>query len=106
MPRIERLRSMTSASLALPSFERCERPTRASDSASSDQPGRFAQGPEEKWVLPGRRFGFMTAIPCRIVATRRGGVARADTRESFWANQRRNTVPRIRHEWLIKLTRI
>ncbi len=46
--RMARLRSMTSASLALPACERCERARQASPSAAGVQPGRLAQGPEEK----------------------------------------------------------
>ncbi len=51
------MRSMTSFSLALPGFERCDRPTSAEASTSGDQPGRLAQGPEEKQGLFGRTFG-------------------------------------------------
>src|SRR6478609_11160007 len=49
---------MACLSLLLPTLARCERPSGASESASSDQPGRFEQGPEEKWVLFGRTSGF------------------------------------------------
>src|SRR5579871_3121263 len=56
--RRARLRSITSASLALPAFERWERPRQAAFSASSDQPGRLAQGPEEKYGRSGRFVGF------------------------------------------------
>jgi hypothetical protein len=40
-------------------LERWERPTSAGDNAAGDQPGRFAQGPEEKHGLAGRRVGFI-----------------------------------------------
>src|SRR5215475_9431104 len=62
MPSTARESSITSASLALPSLARCERPTHAAFSASSDQPGRFAQGPEEKCGIRGRRFGRACAV--------------------------------------------
>src|SRR3546814_10712378 len=55
----ERVRSMTSASFALPGDERCERPSVAAESASSDHPGRLAQGPEEKFGSEGRTDGFI-----------------------------------------------
>src|SRR5260370_41065787 len=54
-----RERSITSFSLALPAFERCERPRQASPSASSDHPGRLAQGPDEKQGLAGRAGGLL-----------------------------------------------
>src|SRR5438477_6758480 len=50
---------MTSTSRATPGFERCERPSRAPESAAGDQPGRLAQGPDEKHGLAGRRVGFV-----------------------------------------------
>ncbi len=59
MPRIARERVTTSWSRALPTLARCERPTRAAFSAATVQPGRLAQGPEEKQGLAGRTFGFM-----------------------------------------------
>ena len=48
MPSTFLLRSITSASLFLPILARCDRPSAASLSASKFQPGRLAQGPEEK----------------------------------------------------------
>src|SRR5229473_5199935 len=54
-----RERSITSFNLALPAFERCERPRQACSSAFSDHPGRLAQGPDEKQGLAGRAIGFM-----------------------------------------------
>jgi hypothetical protein len=59
MPRIAREQSITSTSRARPTPERCERPTSAASSTPGDQPGRFAQGPEEKHGLAGRRVGFI-----------------------------------------------
>ncbi|CUX01247.1 conserved hypothetical protein [Agrobacterium salinitolerans str. Hayward 0363] len=56
------MRSMACFSLALPTLARCERPSGASERASSDQPGRFEQGPEEKCVLPGRTSGFTISV--------------------------------------------
>jgi hypothetical protein len=61
--RIARERSMTSKSCASPTDERCERPTSAFSRTAGDQPGRFAQGPEEKHGFAGRRVGFMRSIP-------------------------------------------
>ena len=58
-PRIARERSTTSTIRALPTPERCERPTSAALSAAGDQPGRLAQGPDEKQGLRGRRVGFI-----------------------------------------------
>src|SRR5207302_175911 len=56
---------MTSASRATPGFERCERPSRAPDSTAGDQPGRLAQGPDEKHGLAGRRVGPARRIGMR-----------------------------------------
>src|SRR5262249_41703598 len=53
------LRSMTSASLLLPIFARCERPSSASLRASRLQPGRLAQGPDEKQGFLGVWEGFI-----------------------------------------------
>ena len=50
---------MTSLIRALAGLERCERPTCALLSASDDQPGRFAHGPDEKWGRAGFIVGFM-----------------------------------------------
>jgi hypothetical protein len=66
---------MISTSRARPGFERCERPFSALASTAGDQPGRLAQGPEEKHGLAGRRVGFMTLVlsqnECSPVAGRR-----------------------------------
>ena len=48
---------MTSWMRALPALERCDRPTRAPASADGSQPGRLAQGPEEKQGFWGRSAG-------------------------------------------------
>ena len=53
--------SMARLRRALPSTERCERPSRAASSAESVQPGRLEQGPHEKLGLAGRRLGFAGA---------------------------------------------
>src|SRR5579883_3190764 len=65
MPRMARERSSTSASLALPAFERCDRPTHASDNKASVQPGRLAQGPDEKWGTCGRAAGLAIVVMVR-----------------------------------------
>src|SRR5690349_20308547 len=71
---------MACLSLFLPSFERWERPSAASLSASSDQSGRFEQGPEEKCVFAGRTAGLasstMINYPSRYMASRWGEVSR------------------------------
>src|SRR5262252_3198353 len=62
MPRTSRLSWITSASLALPAAERCDRPRSAALRISGDHPGRLAQGPDEKCGRPGRNAGlFMVA---------------------------------------------
>ena len=53
-----RVRSIARLSFALPIFERCERPRSASVSAERLQPGRLAQGPEEKCGMSGRTVGI------------------------------------------------
>src|SRR5262245_27716716 len=70
---------MASFRRALPSLARCERPSRAFSRFSRDQPGRLAQGPEEKWVLTGRLAGLcavVISLSFQIDAPRWGGVAR------------------------------
>src|SRR6266851_4651671 len=52
---------MISTNRASPGRERCDRPSNAPASASGDQPGRLAQGPDEKQGLAGRRVGFIAA---------------------------------------------
>src|SRR5262245_5115643 len=47
---------------ALPSFDRCERPSTASLRFCGVQPGRLAQGPEEKCGVFGRRPGFVVIV--------------------------------------------
>src|SRR6185503_16010052 len=70
---------MASFRRALPSLARCERPRKAFSRALRDQPGRLAQGPEEKWILPGRLAGLVAVVmslPFQIAAPRWGGVSR------------------------------
>src|SRR5262249_32503114 len=80
MPRICLVFSIASLSLALPGLERWERPTSAAFKASGVQPGRLAQGPDEKKGRAGRTAGCFTSviefIPSRMIAPRWGGVAR------------------------------
>src|SRR5665213_2463932 len=59
MPSSFLLRSMTSASFALPILARCERPTAAFFRASRLHPGCLAHGPEEKQGFFGVCVGFM-----------------------------------------------
>jgi hypothetical protein len=51
-----------SFSFALPCLERCERDRHASFSASGVQPGRLAQGPDEKKGRAGRTAGTVPVI--------------------------------------------
>ena len=53
------MRSIASASTALPTLPRCERPKARWLSRSGLQPGGFAHGPDEKWGLAGRICGIM-----------------------------------------------
>src|SRR5690606_29703638 len=53
---------MARASFSLPILARCERPRRAPFNPSTVQPGRFAQGPEEKLGLAGRRPGLESVV--------------------------------------------
>src|SRR5436190_19635096 len=48
---------MARFSFALPAFARCERPTNASVRVWRLQPGRLAQGPDEKCGITGRMPG-------------------------------------------------
>ena len=72
-----RVRSMARLSLALPGFERWERPRTASRRACGFQPGRLAQGPEEKCGTSGRTAGMaiVMILSFQIVAPRWGGVS-------------------------------
>src|SRR4029079_14733839 len=67
---------MARLSFAWPSFERCERPRTASVRAWRLQPGRLAQGPDEKCGLAGRRPGFIfvmwSTLPDRRLSLGRG----------------------------------
>src|SRR5689334_16888576 len=78
MPSSTRLRSMTSARRALPNAERCERPTNAPDSASTDQPGRFAQGPEAKYGRDGLMLGSFMACSLPLDIQKKRGLSRPD----------------------------
>src|ERR1700760_373827 len=62
MPRIARVRSIASFSFAFPGLERCERPSSAPSSACGVQPGRLAQGPDEKKGRAGRTAGILPVI--------------------------------------------
>src|ERR1700712_747118 len=53
---------MARLSFALPTFARCERPSAESVRAWRDQPGRLAQGPDEKCGVTGRTPGFTSVI--------------------------------------------
>jgi hypothetical protein len=55
---MERVLSITALMRALAGLARCDRPTNAPFKASSDQPGRFAQGPDENCARAGRTDGF------------------------------------------------
>ena len=69
---------------SLAGLERCDRPTSAFFSTAGDQPGRLAQGPEEKLGFAGRNAGLaafaaclsVILLPFQIGAPRWGGVAR------------------------------
>src|SRR5690606_6029343 len=83
---------------ALAGLARCERPTRAPASASTVQPGRFAQGPEEKLGLAGRTSGraawaaaisVMLLHPYRWASLVGEGWPTADVQEPVHAGKRR-----------------
>src|SRR5215475_178345 len=65
---------MARLSFALPAFDRCERPRTASVRAWRLQPGRFAQGPEEKCGTVGRVAGILAISS--ILPDRRPSVGR------------------------------
>jgi len=54
-------------SLSLPILARCERPSGASERALRFQPGRLAQGPDEKFGTRGRVLGAVFAIDVSIL---------------------------------------
>src|ERR1700726_2106156 len=56
-PKIARVRSIASLSLALPGLERCERPSAAPSRALRLHPGRFLVGPDENRASAGRASG-------------------------------------------------
>src|SRR5690606_22314449 len=69
---------MASFRRAVPSFALWERPRNALLRTSGDQPGRLAQGPDEKCGLAGLTAGFTWSVMClpfQIDAPRWGGVA-------------------------------
>jgi hypothetical protein len=49
-------------SFALPALDRCERPRTASVRTWRLQPGRLAQGPDEKCGVAGRTPGFVAVM--------------------------------------------
>ena len=57
-----RVISIARLSFALPPLARCERPRNASLRACRVQPGRLAQGPEEKCGTAGRTPGIAIAM--------------------------------------------
>src|SRR6185312_10606150 len=61
-PRIARVRSIASLSLALPGLARCERPRTAPSSALVVHPGRFLVGPEENRGSAGRTAGLAGVV--------------------------------------------
>src|SRR5580658_1194809 len=68
---------MARLSFALPGFERCERPRKAPLRACKLQPGRLAQGPDEKCGTFGRTVGIgVMGLSFQIGAPRWGGVSR------------------------------
>src|SRR5436190_7489784 len=68
---------MARLSFALPILDRCERPRTASVRAWRLQPGRLAQGPDEKCGMTGRTpGGLLMTLSFQIEAPRWGGVAR------------------------------
>src|ERR1700760_3105900 len=62
---------------ALAGLARCERPTSAFASASSVQPGRFAQGPDEKFGLAGFTAGAVRGISAMATLPGRKSCVRA-----------------------------
>ena len=72
------MRSIARLSLALPILARCERPRAASVRAWRLQPGRLAQGPDEKCGFAGRMPGFalVMCLSFQMGAPRWGGVSR------------------------------
>src|SRR5262245_18566279 len=61
---------------ALPSLARCERPRNALSRALRDQPGRLAQGPEEKLGMAGRLAGLVTMVMVSTLPDRRPSLGR------------------------------
>src|SRR5690606_1803170 len=105
---------MARASFSLPTLARCERPRGASLRASSFQPGRLAQGPEEKLGFAGRVAGaaslviyFLSSQIARSSVGRSGPLLEL-SEEPAWRkaksgedeNKRRDLRSRLNHRWL------
>src|SRR5512145_284076 len=60
----------------LPSLARCERPRNALSRAWRDQPGRLAQGPDEKLGIAGRLAGFKALVMASTLPDRRPSLGR------------------------------
>ncbi len=87
---MSRVVSMAAFSLALPTPARCDRPSGASDSASSANVGGLAQGPEEKRGFAGRVAGIVIPdmVSFQICAPRWGGVSHGRP----YANPKKNAI--------------
>nr|CAD5264353.1 conserved hypothetical protein [Bosea sp. 7B] len=62
--------------MSLPILARCERPSAASPRALRVQPGRLAQGPDEKCGTRGRAAGIVFAIDVSILTDGRAALGR------------------------------
>src|SRR5690606_20554504 len=71
-----RVRSIASLSLSLPTLARCERPSGAPARPLRVQPGRFAQGPDEKLGTRGSAAGAAFTIDVSILADGRAALGR------------------------------
>src|SRR4249919_3539646 len=79
---------MARLSFALPILDRCERPRTASVRVWRLQPGRLAQGPDEKCGITGRMpGGLLMSLSFQIEASRCGEVARDRDKEGDRARQ-------------------
>src|SRR3954452_8110870 len=97
---------MARLSFALPIFDRCERPSTASVRACRLQPGRLAQGPDEKCGTFGRTPGIAVVIAAilpdscpslgRGVPTPGLRKGRCRVKRNCWAAERR-TAAAFRH---------
>ena len=87
------MRSIASASRALPSAERWERPSTRVSILSSDQPGGFGQGPDEKLGRAGFRAGRgVVNVTLLAESARRVGTA--------WPTGRCKGVPVLRKRFV------